>query len=205
MRRSLGQARLILAVAGLLAAAPAFGQSSFPDPQGAQAVPGTVTMCLNAKGQAVPCPFSDLLPQPDVAPALTAPGADKKALVVSISPNSGAAGQYPSNSTPITGNATGSTSAVVGTLAAAPGRKTWICGFNVSAIGGTAAVGPVTIAGPVGSSMVYQLASAAAGAFLTQTFTPCIPGSAVNTAITITTTADGTATAVSVNSWGFQQ
>jgi hypothetical protein len=205
MRRSLGQARLILAVAGLLAAAPAFGQSSFPDPQGTQAVPGTVTMCLSAQGKAVPCSFSDLLPQPDVVPAFTAPGADKKALAVTISPNSGAAGQYPSNAIPITGNATGTTGAVVGTLTADPGRKTWICGFNVSAIGGTAAVGPVTIAGLTGSSMVYQLASSAGGAFLTQTFTPCIPASALNTAITITTTADGTATAVSVNSWGFRQ
>jgi hypothetical protein len=37
------------------------------------------------------------------------------------------------------------------------------------------------------------------------TFTPCIPASAVNTAITITTTADANATAVNVNSSGFQQ
>ena len=56
----------------------------------------------------------------------------------------------------ITGNAAGSTAAVVGTLAAA-------------------------------------------------NFNPCIPASATNTAITITTTANGTATAVDVNSWGYQQ
>lgn len=205
MRRSLGQACLVLAAAGTLAAASAFGQSSFPDPAGTQAVPGTVQMCLSAQGKAVPCSFSDLLPQPDVAPPLTAPGADKKALVVTISPNSGAANQYPSNAIPITGNATGSTSAVVGTLAAATGRRTWICGFDVSAIGGTAAVGPITVAGLVGSSMVYQISSTAAGLTLSRTFTPCIPASAVNTAITITTTADGTASAVNVNSWGFQQ
>src|SRR5262245_14610630 len=106
---------------------------------------------------------------------------------------------------PITGNATGTTGAVVGTLAAATGKITWICGFNVSAIGGTAAVGPITVANLVTSNMVYQLASAAGGAFLTATFTPCIPANAPNTAITITTTADGTATAVDVNSWGFQR
>jgi len=32
-----------------------------------------------------------------------------------------------------------------------------------------------------------------------------VPASAPNTAITVTTTADGTATAVDVNSWGFVQ
>ena len=36
------------------------------------------------------------------------------------------------------------------------------------------------------------------------TFNPCIPASAANTAITVTTTANGTATAVDVNSWGYQ-
>lgn len=116
-----------------------------------------------------------------------------------------AAGSSGVSGTPITGNATGSTGAVVGTLAAAVGKTTYICGFDVSAIGGTAAVGPVTIAGLTGSSMVYQLSSTAAGVTLQKTFTPCIPASAQNTAVTITTTADGTATAVDVNSWGYQQ
>ncbi len=81
---------------------------------------------------------------------------------------------------------------------------TYICGFNVSAIGGTAAIGPITVAGLIGSSQVYQLTSTAAGVQLTQNFNPCIPASAVNTSITITTTADGTATAVDVNSWGYR-
>jgi len=118
--------------------------------------------------------------------------------------------QYPGNNTaaaaPITGNATGSTGAVVGTLAAAASKTTFICGFNVSAIGGVATVGPVTVAGLIGSSQVYQVpVNATAGqVLLTQNFNPCIPASAVNTAITITTTADGTATAVDVNSWGYQ-
>jgi hypothetical protein len=113
-------------------------------------------------------------------------------------------GPYPAGATPITGNSTGTTGAVVGTLAAAASKVTYICGFNVSAIGGTAAVGPITIANLITASMVYQMASSASGNTVGQTFTPCIPASAVNTAITITTTADGTASAVSVNSWGFQ-
>jgi hypothetical protein len=121
-------------------------------------------------------------------------------------PAAGTAGAgFPPGATPITGNATGTTGAVVGTLAAAATKFTYICGFNVSAIGGTAAIGPVTVAGLTGTSQVYQLTSTAAGVQLQQSFTPCIPSSAVNTAITVTTTADGTATAVDVNSWGFQQ
>jgi hypothetical protein len=107
----------------------------------------------------------------------------------------------------ITGNAAGSTGAVVGTLAGTAGKTTYICGFNVSAVGGTATVGPITVAGLIGSSQVYQIpVNSTAGAVLvTQTFAPCIAASAANTAITVTTTANGTATAVDVNSWGFQQ
>lgn len=105
----------------------------------------------------------------------------------------------------ITGNATGTTGAVVGTLAAATGKFTYICGFDVTAVGGTAQVGPITVAGLVGGSATYYLASSAVGTVLPVRYAPCIPGSAVNTAITITTTADGTASAVTVNSWGYQQ
>lgn len=107
--------------------------------------------------------------------------------------------------TPITGNGTGTTGAVVGTLTAVVAKTTYICGFSVSAIGGTAAIGPITIAGTIIASLVYYLAASASGNALTQTFTPCIPASAVNTNITITTTADGTASNVAVNSWGYNQ
>lgn len=117
-----------------------------------------------------------------------------------------AASQFPTGAAAITGNAAGTTGAVVGTLAAATAKTTYICGFNAQAIGGTAAVGPVTVAGLVGSSMVFQASSSAAGGTVArETFNPCVPASAVNTAITVTTTADGTATAVNVNSWGYQQ
>jgi hypothetical protein len=53
--------------------------------------------------------------------------------------------------------------------------------------------------------MVYQLTATTTGASVSQTFTPCIQSSAVNTAITVTTTADASATSVSVGSWGYQQ
>jgi hypothetical protein len=116
--------------------------------------------------------------------------------------------QYPGNATaaanPVTGNGTGTTGAVVGTLAGVASKTTFICGFSVDAIGGTASVGPITVAGLVGSSMVFQMSSSATGAFREKTFSPCIPASAANTAITTTTTAAAGATAVDVNSWGYQ-
>jgi hypothetical protein len=103
----------------------------------------------------------------------------------------------------ITGNATGSTAAVTGTLAAAANKTTYICGFAISSTG-TAAISPITVAGVVGSNMIFQNVTAGTGQ-LAQAFYPCVPAAAPNTAITVTTTADGTATAVDVNSWGFQQ
>ncbi len=119
-----------------------------------------------------------------------------------------AAAGYPSGTTAITGNASGTTAAVVGKLAAATGKTTYICGFNVQAIGGTATVGPIVVAGLTGSSQTYQtdVNSATVGKTVASAnFTPCIPASTTNTAITITTTENGTATAVNVNSWGYRQ
>ena len=108
---------------------------------------------------------------------------------------------YPSGVTVIAGNAAGTTGAVVGTLAAAALKTTYICDFDVSAAG-TGSVGPVVVAGLLGGSKTYQLT---APATLSKSFTPCMPANAVNTAITVTTTADASATAVNVNSSGFQQ
>ena len=110
---------------------------------------------------------------------------------------------YPPGATPILGVGTGTTGAVVGTLTGVASQTTYICGFDVSSLGGTATIGPIVIAGLLGGSFTYQLASTATGITFGRTFTPCIPSSAVNTNITVTTTADGTASAVDVNSWGY--
>lgn len=133
-----------------------------------------------------------------------APGAD--VLTVQAPITLGSAG-FPAASTPISGNAAGTTGAVVGTLAANATKTTYICGFNVQSIGGVATSGPITVAGLVTASQIYQTGvnSTTAGQVASANFNPCIPASAINTAITITTTANGTATAVNVNSWGFQQ
>ncbi len=113
--------------------------------------------------------------------------------------------QYPTGSTAITGNATGTTGAVVGTLAGTSGKTTYICGMNVSATGGTAAVGPITVANTITGSMVFELNSSVSGSNISENFSPCIPATGTNTSITTTTTADGTASNVAVNSWGYNK
>ncbi|XUM21057.1 hypothetical protein ACRAVF_27225 [Bradyrhizobium oligotrophicum S58] len=177
--------RVTLALGFLLFAGPVLaGTDTYFDTPGGGGVNGALGMCLNTSNKAVPCNAANVVPS-----------------AVSISP-------YPTNpvtgvaATPITGNATGTTGAVVGTLAAAAGKTTYICGLHVDATG-TGAIGPITIANLVGSNMVMQ-ATAGGVNGASQVFTPCIPANAANTAITITTTANASATAVDVNSWGFQ-
>jgi hypothetical protein len=181
--------RAIALAAAVVFASPLYAQSPNTDTYfytpGGGGVNGALGMCLNTSNKAVPCSAANVLPSP-----------------VSITPFPGnpATG---ASATPITGNATGSSGAVVGTLAASAGKTTYICGFNVSAAG-TGSVGPVTVAGLVGSSQVYQATAGTAAVVVSAQFSPCIPSSTVNTAITITTTADASATAVDVNSWGYQ-
>jgi hypothetical protein len=114
--------------------------------------------------------------------------------------------QYPTGATPVANSGTGSTGVVSAGLPAVTGLTNYICGFDVSAIGGTAAVGPISVTNLSGGiSMTYELASAVAGVTLPRLYTPCIPAMATSTAISVVTTADGTASAVAVNIWGFVQ
>jgi hypothetical protein len=113
--------------------------------------------------------------------------------------------QSPAGTSFIQGNATSISLSVAATLTSAVGKTAFLCDFDVSAVGGSATVGPITVAGLLGGSKIYQLFSSATGVFLNKNFRPCLPASATNTNITITTTTDGTATAVDVNSDGILQ
>jgi len=106
--------------------------------------------------------------------------------------------------TTLLGVGTGSTGAVTATLTSAAGKLAYLCSFDVSALGGTATVGPITVTG-LGTTLTYQIAATASGNVFTRNFQPCLPASAANTNIVITTTADGTASAVDVNAAGFLQ
>ncbi len=190
----------IAALAFLGAIGVAWATVQYPDggtsPAPGQSIGSVVADCVNSSGQAVPLTSGNCNG--------TVPGSLPPTTIIQNQPQ----GQLPWNgatqATQIQGNNTGTTGAVVGTLAGTSSKTTFICDFDVSAIGGTAAVGPITVAGLLGGSKIYELASSASGITLEKSFSPCLAASAANTAITITTTADASATAVAVNSTGYQ-
>lgn len=193
--------------ATVLIAAPSFAQQvTYPvggAPQG-QRSQGMTMMCLNSAGQSVPLALCDQWP--GIAPSNLPARPEQRAEVVTLSPNSSAPNPFPSNATPSTAIGAGTTGAVTATMAATPGKTNYICQLQVSAIGGTATVGPITVTGlKGGNTLTYQVAATASGNFLVVPFTPCFPASAANTAIAAATTADGTASAVDVNIIGYLQ
>jgi hypothetical protein len=102
----------------------------------------------------------------------------------------------------VVGAGTGTTGAVTATLAAAASKTTYICGVQVSSTGtGTS---PVTVTPLAAGSGTFTYQLTAPGNF-SMSYSPCIPANAQNTAITVTAGANGTATAVDVNAWGYQQ
>ncbi len=113
----------------------------------------------------------------------------------------------PAVTTPTTNTATGTTGATVATLAAVAAKTTYLCGFTITSDATAAIAGTATVAGTIGGTMSYiqNVGSATAAGMLTQSFVPCIPGSAVNTAIVITSVAAGTGGSTAVTAWGYQQ
>lgn len=115
--------------------------------------------------------------------------------------------QYPSGATPITASATGTTAATTATLAASASLKTYLCGFSIRANATAAATANSTVTGSVTGTLNYTQWTApnASGIGLTeQIFTPCVPSSAVNTAVAVVSAAPGTGGVVSVTAWGYQ-
>lgn len=179
--------RFLPGLALLLWGSASFAQVNFPTQQGNINAPGAVEMCLNTVGISVPCSYLTPRPVEIVKQPLSTP------LL------------FPSGSLPAIGVGTGTTGAVSATIPAAPGRLSYLCGLDISAIGGTATIGPITIATLSGGvTVTLQVASSAGGTTISRTFQPCLPAAAINSAITVATTADGTATAVDVNLYGFQ-
>lgn len=126
-------------------------------------------------------------------------------------PAAGTAGAgYPPGATPVSNAATGTTAGTTATLPAAAGKFTYICGFSVSPGSATTAI---TINIVMTAASTFTLAVGApvtavgtTGLNQTQTFSPCVPGSAVNTTITVAAGALGTGGVnQDVNAWGFQQ
>jgi hypothetical protein len=107
---------------------------------------------------------------------------------------------------PIAVKATGTTAAVMATLALQNSLLTlYICHADVSASATAAStIGPVTITGTAGGTLTFQLPPIAANSAIIQSwnFTPCWPASAAATNISVTTTANSSASAVDVDALG---
>lgn len=115
--------------------------------------------------------------------------------------------QYPFGAVPITASATGTTAATTATLAASASIKTYICGFSIRANATAAATANSTVTGTVTGTLNYTqwTAPLASGLGITeQVFAPCIPSSAINTAIAVVSAAPGAGGVVSVSAWGYQ-
>lgn len=118
---------------------------------------------------------------------------------------------YPGGATPISASSANVANAsAVATLAGVASKTTFICGFTISSGGATGAtlVTP-TVVGTITGTLNYTY-GAVAGATLANpslpvSMWPCVPASAVNTAIVVTLPALGAGnTNATVNAWGFQ-
>lgn len=150
---------------------------------GGQTVPGVAQFCFTGATQA----DGSLT----VVPCQTAAGS----------------GGFPAGATPITASATGTTAATTATLAAAAGKFTYICGFSINSTATAAAAGNATVTGTTGGTLNYEMGTGVSPAVVitTQSYTPCIPSSAVNTGIAVVSAAPGAGGVISVTAWGFQQ
>jgi hypothetical protein len=119
------------------------------------------------------------------------------------------ASQYPQGAVPVTSSATGTTSAVVATLPGVSGKTTYLCGFNVTGTTSTTANSTaVTVAGTISGSLNFNIqhpVTPSLGNLASPPMAPCIPASAQNTSITVTSAADAGGSNVAVAAWGYQQ
>jgi hypothetical protein len=171
--------RLSWLLCAWLISTPALGQVANKDTTwptpGNNVAQGGVQMCINPSGQAVPC-------------------------------------TSPTGQTQVTGAFSGAdTTTQAATLAGTAGKTTFICGFSVSGLGSTAggqvSVTVATLTGPTTLTYSYVFAAGAAVANtpIQFTYNPCLPASAVNTAITVTVPGQAGNTATQINTWGYQQ
>lgn len=120
--------------------------------------------------------------------------------------------QYPTNNvtttpTAVTASATGTTAATAATIAATASVTNYVCGFTITADATALATGTAVLSGTISGSLSYLqtiVAVTSGASVLTQNFNPCIPASAANTAIVITSAAAGTGGNTIVNIWGYR-
>jgi hypothetical protein len=143
--------------------------------------------------------------------AWTSGSGSEIAILKTIAGNSGSptgsSSQYPVGAIPITASAVGSTGATTATLAASVSLKTYICWMSIRANATAAITADSTITGTVGGTLNFMqwTAPLASGIGLTEmVFNPCIPSSAINTAINVISAPPGASGNVSVAAGGYQ-
>lgn len=126
---------------------------------------------------------------------------------VRISSTSVQTSPVPQVTTPTTNSAVGTTGVTTATLAAAATKLTYLCGFTITSDATAALAGTATITGVIGGTMsfIQNVGAATAAGILTQTFNPCLPSSAINTAIAANSIAAGVGGNTAVTVWGYQQ
>lgn len=102
---------------------------------------------------------------------------------------------------------TNSGTAQTATLAAAAAKTTYLCGFSARSNATAAVQGNLTVTGTTGGTLNYAHVTAVLGQMVPteMTFYPCIPSSAVNTAIVVTAPAPGAGGVSSTTAWGYQR
>ena len=121
--------------------------------------------------------------------------------------NVGVTSDYPYGATPITASATGTTAATTATLAGTSGKTTYICGFDIEANATAAATGNATVTGTITGTLnftQYTAVNTAGVGSVKNSFSKCVPASAVNTGIAVISAAPSTGGVVSVSAWGYQ-
>jgi hypothetical protein len=123
-----------------------------------------------------------------------------------VSTTSTSAGPYPLASTPIQASTTGTTTAVTATLAANATKTTYLCGFSIRTNATAAVTNNITVTGPTTTLNFTQwTAPTATGLGVAEMiFSPCIPGTAINTAVAVVSGAPGTGGIISNSAWGYQ-
>jgi hypothetical protein len=131
--------------------------------------------------------------------------------LVDIYGNKCVASQSDPVETPVTNSAVGTTAALPATLAGVASKTTYICGFSYKSSADVAVLGNLTVVGVISGTMNFRHITTINQTSLTdigateQNFYPCLPASAVNTAIVVTGPAPGTNGSNTISVWGFQK
>lgn len=107
------------------------------------------------------------------------------------------------NSTVVENTGTGTTGAAVIAMPAVALKTNYVCGISIEAGASAATDGTATLAGLTNTLSFIAPVAASTSGQLNRNFTPCIPASAVNTAITLTGPTAGAGGSSTVSIWGF--